>query len=115
MLYIKAKCDLSPSCMIFSEHESFYPRQPKIYFAIMFSVTLVLLTGGGRFTGKQCEVCHRTFKYYSTYMHHQAVHRGETTCPVCNRAFSQKQALKKHLLAIHQYVWDGFSRFDHGS
>ena len=72
--------------------------------------SITFITGSNRFPGKQCAICHRFFKGYSTYKNHQAVHRGETTCLLCNVVFSQKQALKKHMLSKHGINWDGTSR-----
>ena len=77
------------------------------YWITYCSITFI--AGSGRFPGKQCTICFRFFNGYSTYMNHQAVHRGETTCPMCKFVFSQKQALKKHVLAKHHFTWDGNS------
>ena len=53
------------------------------------------------YPGKKCEICGRAFFAHSTFRHHQALHRGETTCRLCDRVFSQKRHLKIHIKRYH--------------
>ena len=49
----------------------------------------------------QCGVCGRQFSATSSYYHHMAIHRGETTCPLCRKVLSHKGNLKNHMKTVH--------------
>ncbi|XP_043240878.1 broad-complex core protein isoforms 1/2/3/4/5-like isoform X7 [Amphibalanus amphitrite] len=53
------------------------------------------------FPGKRCHICQRPFFALSTFQQHQALHRGETTCRICKRVFSQKLGLRRHMKKTH--------------
>ena len=55
----------------------------------------------GWYPCKKCPTCGRSFRAYSSYQKHQALHRGETKCPICLRVFSQKGSMKTHVLLVH--------------
>ncbi|KAF0306524.1 Zinc finger protein 764 [Amphibalanus amphitrite] len=52
--------------------------------------------------GFLCHLCQRHFTSYSSYYHHQQVHMGNTTCPICGKVFSQKGHLRVHLRTVHR-------------
>jgi len=61
-------------------------------------------SGGGWYPGKPCEVCGRQFNAPSTYRNHRALHRGQTTCYLCGRVFSQKSHMTRHMKLVHDIV-----------
>ncbi|XP_037078432.1 zinc finger protein 320-like [Pollicipes pollicipes] len=55
----------------------------------------------------RCAQCGRHFTAVSSYYHHMAMHRGETTCPVCAKVLSHKGNLKHHIRTVHG-AWPPF-------
>ncbi|KAF0308425.1 Zinc finger and BTB domain-containing protein 24 [Amphibalanus amphitrite] len=49
----------------------------------------------------RCRLCGRSFRAPSTYRNHLALHRGETTCPICGRVFAEKGSKKIHIRNVH--------------
>ena len=60
-----------------------------------------LFSEKGWYPGKRCEICGRSFNGASSLRNHRAMHRGETSCPVCLLVFSQKGNMKRHLKQVH--------------
>lgn len=48
-----------------------------------------------------CKLCHYRFHTSNSLHMHQAVHLGETTCPVCRKFFSRKDDMQHHLYSAH--------------
>lgn len=48
-----------------------------------------------------CELCHYRFHTSNSLYMHQAVHLGETKCPVCRQVFSRKDDMQHHLYSTH--------------
>ncbi|XP_043275558.1 protein bric-a-brac 2-like isoform X7 [Venturia canescens] len=48
-----------------------------------------------------CDVCGRAYTRSDSLVHHRSIHRGETTCPICNRIFSRMYDMRRHLLRKH--------------
>ena len=51
----------------------------------------------------QCEHCGKGYSHRSHYLDHLATHTGvkRNVCPVCQRQFTFKSTLKKHMLRVH--------------
>ncbi|KAF0308424.1 Sal-like protein 1 [Amphibalanus amphitrite] len=62
-----------------------------------------MLSGGSGGSPRlhQCPQCGRQFAASSSYYHHMAMHRGETTCPICGKVLSHKGNLKCHMKTVH--------------
>jgi uncharacterized Zn-finger protein len=48
----------------------------------------------------KCDICNKSFKWYSKLQAHKLVHTGEKPyrCYVCNKSFTEKGSLRKHIL-----------------
>ena len=67
---------------------------PRLYENVIYFFSF----SGGQW---KCFHCSRSFSCLSTYTHHKAMHRGETTCPICMKILSQKGSLSRHMAKLH--------------
>jgi hypothetical protein len=48
-----------------------------------------------------CDICFKTFSNKKSLQNHAGIHKGKTTCTVCNTVFSTTSNLNFHMRKIH--------------
>lgn len=49
----------------------------------------------------QCDICAKGFQIRDSLYKHRSVHRGATTCPICQAVLNRKGYLRRHLATVH--------------
>ncbi|KAE8746199.1 hypothetical protein FOCC_FOCC007071 [Frankliniella occidentalis] len=48
-----------------------------------------------------CDICGKGFQIRDSLYKHRSVHRGATTCPICQAVLNRKGYLRRHLATVH--------------
>ncbi|GFN80579.1 Zinc finger protein 18 [Plakobranchus ocellatus] len=57
----------------------------------------------GNFMPVQCSLCGKGFQSISGLNHHKLIHMGQKfRCSICEKTFTQKSKVKRHLITIHR-------------
>lgn len=51
-----------------------------------------------------CDVCGKVYERGDSLAHHRSIHKGKTTCPICQIIFSRKYTMREHMAKKHNVM-----------